>query len=182
METMRKHIDELDYTELRKLIRKNNYLQCLVFDSMTENNMDYCNEVLRYIKDYVADYEIGACCYNFITVKHHCLFAKGLSKLQNDMGIVNERVLEELNNLIATYKDTYYSSLTEFEIQETEERIKSISQYLADCLASDLEKLFDFDKESIEDYFVDFYAWEKMDDTYYVEDGKLYQTITKELK
>ena len=175
-----KFIYQLTDNEKRELIENNSELQNMVYDDMIKSEMDFINEQLSYIAPGLRKYQIGSCCNNYITVGNSVKFFDGLEKLQNDYCTLPDDMQPEIDRVLAARERFYFMDYNNKNYDELDAWIDKKAQYFADRICdyfcACLELTFDDAKE----YFIEFYADERMDETYYINDsGLLCQTITK---
>lgn len=176
-----KYIHQLTDDEKRELIENNSALANMVYDDMTENEMRFISEQLDYIRAGLRDYSIGSYNYNYITVGNSVKFLDGLEELQknyctvpDDMQPEIDRVLEARNRLyLMSYNNKNYDILNAW--------IDEKAQYFADCITDYFSSCLDPSRADMIEYFIEFYANERMDDSFYINNGILYQAITKQI-
>lgn len=177
-----KYIHELTDNEKRALIENNNALQNMVYDDMLENEMYFISEQLNYIAPGLRDYSIGAYNRNIIIVSDALKFLDGLEELQknyctlpDDLQPEIKRVLDardRFRSIDMSYKNLYNLSVW----------LDQKAQYFADCITDYFSSCLDPSRDDMISYFIEFYADERMDESYYInDDGILYQSITKKI-
>lgn len=175
-----KYINQLTDNEKRALIEKNSALANMVYDDMIENEMHFISEQLDHIRSGLRDYSIGAYNRNIMIVSDALAFLDGLEELQkcyctlpDDMQPEIDRVLsarDRFRTLDMSYKNLYNLS----------DWLDKKAQYFADCITDYFSTCLDPVRADMIEYFIEFYADERMDETYYINNsGVLCQTITK---
>ena len=176
-----KYIHELTDNEKRELIESNAALQNVVYNDMIDGEMDFITEQLNYIAPGLRDYSVGSYNYNYLTVGNPVKFLDGLEKLQQYYCTLPDRMTTEINTVLAArgrfcemnYNNKNYDLLDAWLDQK--------AQYFADCITDYFSRCLDPAHDDMVNYFIEFYADERMDETYYIENGELYQTITKKI-
>ena len=175
-----KFINQLTDNEKRELIEKNSALANMVYDDMIESEMDFISEQLNHIRAGLRDYSIGSYSYNYLTVGNSIKFFDGLEKLQEIYCTLPDRLTPEINRVLAArdrfysmdYNNKYYDMLDSW--------LDKKAQHFADCITNYFSACLDPSRDDMISYFIEFYADERMDETYYINDaGELCQTITK---
>lgn len=174
-------IDMLDETARRDLIENNNELGGMVYDDMTETEMDFISEQLQYIKPALKNWSIGPANYNYIIVNDALMFFDGLEKLQECYCTLPDNITPELEKVLAARERFRYMDMSYSNYYRLSEWLDLKAQYFADCIAKYFTQCLDFSHDDMISYFLEFYADERMDRSFYIENGKLYQTITKEI-
>jgi len=169
-----KVINELTTEELRKVFESNEQLQSEVMDDMADSEMFWIREQLDFLADTLEDYSVGQCNRNqHITVADPAGFIRALAELQRNMAMLpndyDDRI-EEALELADRYKFADVDSDDEYH--ELEAQVEEEAQELADILAEEYARILDdycLDYENAEDYFINFYAHELMDSSFYVD-------------
>ena len=177
-----KYINELTDNEKRALIEKNTALQNMVYDDMIDNEIDFISEQLDYIRGACRDYNIAAYGRNYIFVSDALKFLDGLEELQkiyctlpDNMQLEIDRVLKARDRFRAI--DMNYNNLYNLSVW-----LDQKAQRFADCIAEYFSNCLDFGHLDMVSYFIEFYADERMDESYFInDDGILCQTITKQI-
>lgn len=175
-----KFIYQLTDNEKRELIENNSVLANMVYDDMIETETHFISEQLDYIRAGLRDYRIGSCNYNYMTVGNSVKFFDGLEKLQKYYCTLPDRMATEINAVFAA-RDRFYSmSYNNKNYDLLDSWLDEKAQYFADCICDCFSSCLDPSHGDMIEYFIDFYADERMDETYYINDsGVLCQTITK---
>ena len=176
-----KYIHQLTDNEKRELIENNSALANMVYDDMIDGEMNFITEQLHYIAPGLRDYEIGSYNYNYMTVGNSVKFLDGLEELQkhyctlpDDMHDEIKRVLEARNRFyLMDYNNKNYDMLDAW--------IDKKAQHFADCITNYFSSCLDPTRDDMINYFIEFYADERIDESFYIENGILYQTITKQI-
>ena len=176
-----KYIHELTDNEKRELIENNATLQNMVYDDMIENEMYFITEQLNYIAPGLRDYSIGSYNYNYLTVGNSVKFLDGLETLQKNYCTVPDELQPEIDRVLAARDRFYLMSYSNKNYDMLDAWIDKKSQYFADCITDYFSSCLDLSRADMIEYFIEFYADERMDDTFYIDNGILYQTITKQI-
>ena len=176
-----KYIHELTDNEKRELIKNNSALQNMVYDDMNDNECDFISEQLNYIAPGLRDYSIGSYNYNYITVGNSVKFLDGLEQLQKIYRTLPDDMQPEIDRVLAARERFYLMSYNNKNYDALDAWIDKKAQYFADCITNYFSSCLDPSHDDMVEYFVEFYADERMDETYYLQDGILYQTITKQI-
>ena len=172
-------IDMLDTAARRELIENNHALAALVYDDMAENEMDHISDQLDYIKPALKNWSIGPVNHNYITVDDAIKFLDGLETLQENYCTLPDDMTQEINAALAARDRFRHYDMSYNNLYQLSEWLDRKAQYFADCIARYFERCLDFTHDDMISYFLDFYADERMDSSYYIENGKLYQTVTR---
>jgi hypothetical protein len=175
-----KFIYQLTENEKRALIENNSGLANMVYDDMIENEMLFISEQLDHIRAGLRDYSIGAYNRNVMIVSNSIKFLDGLEKLQEIYCTLPDYMNDEINRVL-TARDRFYSmsyNNTNYDLLDS--WLDQKAQYFADCITDYFSACLDPTRADMIEYFIEFYADERMDETYYINDsGELCQTITK---
>ena len=176
-----KYINELTETEKRELIKNNSALQNMVYNDMNDNECDFISEQFEYLLKGCRDYHIAPYTHNYIIVSDALKFLDGLETLQknyctlpDDMHNEIKRVLEARDRF--RVMDMNYNNLYNLSCW-----LDKKAQYFADCITDYFSACLEPSRDDMISYFIEFYADERMDESYYIENGELYQTITKKI-
>jgi hypothetical protein len=176
-----KYIHQLTDDEKRELIETNGALANMVYDDMIDCEMDFISEQLNYIAPGLRDYEIGPYNRNIIIVSNALKFLDGLEKLQKNYCTLPDDMQPEIDRVLAARDRFYLMGYNNKNYDDLDAWIDKKAQYFADCITDYFSSCLDPSRADMIEYFIDFYADERMDDSYYIKDGILYQTITKKI-
>lgn len=176
-----KYIHELTDNEKRELIETNGALANMVYDDMIDCEMDYITEQLNFIAPGLRDYEIGPYNRNVIIVSNAIKFLDGLETLQKNYCILPDDMNDEIKRVLAARDRFYLMSYNNKNYDILDAWIDEKSQYFADCITDYFSSCLDPSRDDMISYFIEFYADERMDDSFYIDNGILYQTITKQI-
>ena len=177
-----KYINQLTDNEKRELIETNGALQIMVYDDMIDNEMDFISEQLNHIAPGLRDYSIGSYNYNYLTVGNSVKFLDGLEALQKDYCTLPDELQPEIKRVLDARERFYEMSYNSKNYNLLDAWLEEKAQYFADCIAKYFTSCLDPSRADMIEYFIEFYADERMDETYYINnDGVLYQTITKQI-
>ena len=176
-----KYINELTDNEKRELIENNGALANMVYDDMIENEMYFISEQLNHIRDGLRDYSIGAYNRNIIIVSDALKFLDGLEQLQKCYCTLPDAMQPEIDRVLAARDRFYTMSYNNKNYDILDTWIDEKSQYFADCITDYFSRCLEPSHDDMINYFIEFYADERMDDSFYIDNGILYQTITKQI-
>lgn len=176
-----KKIYELTENEKRALIENNGALANMVYDDMIENEMDFISEQLTHIAPGLRDYDIGPYNRNIIIVSDALKFLDGLDQLQKNYCTLPDELQPEIDRVLAARDRFYLMSYNNKNYDALDAWIDKKAQYFADCITDCFSKYLEPSHDDMISYFIEFYADERMDESYYIENGILYQTITKQI-
>ena len=177
-----KFINQLTDNEKRTLIENNSALANMVYDDMIENEMDFISEQINYIAPGLRDYSIGSYNYNYMTVGNSVKFLDGLEQLQKYYCTLPDAMNDEIKRVLEARERFYCMSYNNKNYDSLDAWIDKKAQYFADCIVEYFTSCLDPDRESMIEYFIDFYSDARMDETYYINDnGELFQTITNKI-
>lgn len=176
-----KHIHELTDNEKRELIENNNALSNMVYDDMLENEMNFISEQLDVIRKSLKNYSIGPYNRNIIIVSDALKFLDGLETLQENYCTLPDDMNDEIKSVLDARDrfrsiDMSYNNLYNLSVW-----LDQKAQYFADCITDYFSSCLDPSRDDMISYFIEFYADERMDESYYIKNGILYQTITKQI-
>jgi hypothetical protein len=175
-----KFIYQLIDNEKRALIENNFALANMVYDDMIEGEMNFISEQLDYIRAGLRDYSIGTYNRNYMTVGNSVKFFDGLEKLQEIYCTLPDDMQPEINRVLAARDRFYEMSYNNKNHDILDEWIDKKAQYFADCITDYFSSCLDPSRDDMINYFLEFYADERMNESYYINDfGDLCQTITK---
>lgn len=174
-----KYINQLTDDEKRALIEGNNALANMVYYDMNENESIFISEQLNYIAPGLRDYSIGSYNYNYMTVGNSVKFLDGLETLQKNYCTLPDDMNDEIKRVLEARERFYLMSYNNKNYDDLDAWIDKKAQYFADCIAEYFTSCLDPTRDDMINYFIEFYADERMDESYYIKDGILYQTTTK---
>ncbi|MBE7039128.1 MAG: hypothetical protein E7398_00185 [Ruminococcaceae bacterium] len=148
---------------------------------MIENEMNFISEQLDHIRAGLRDYSIGAYNRNIIIVSDALKFLDGLEELQKNYCTLPDDMSDEIKRVLDARDrfrsiDMSYNNLYNLSVW-----LDQKAQYFADCITDYFSSCLDPSRVDMISYFIEFYADERMDESYYINDGILYQTITKKI-
>lgn len=176
-----KYIYELTDNEKRELLENNAALQNMVYDDMIENEMYFISEQLNYIAPGLRDYSVGSYNYNYITVGNSIEFLDGLEQLQKNYCTLPDDMRPEINRVLAARERFYLMSYNNKNYDALDAWIDKKAQYFADCITDYFSRCLEPSQDDMIEYFIEFYADERMNESFYIDNGILYQTITKQI-
>ena len=168
-----KHLNELNLEELRKVYENNKELQEKVFEDMFDNAALWCSEYLGSWKGGI-DYSIGWDRGTYFECTDRDYFIDGLKKAQRDYGFLDdkwnakidyiEHLINRLNNLV------YWDEVNEDRLNN---RIDELIEELENaCYKRFMDEYeYCFDRKNQLNYFLEFYATERMDEDFYINDN-----------
>ena len=175
-----KFIYQLTDDEKRALIAGNSALQNMVYDDMFDNEMDFITEQLNYIAPGLRDYSVGAYGYNYLTVGNSVKFLDGLETLQKNYCTLPDDLQPEIERVFAARDRFYEMSYNNSNYDLLDSWLDKKAQFFADRISKYFSACLDPAYDDMINYFIEFYADERIDETFYINDsGVLCQTITK---
>jgi hypothetical protein len=169
-----KYLHELNLEELKEVYNKNQNLQEEVFDDMVETAAFWCSEYLACWNNRGINYCIGWDRGTYFKCTDREYFIEGLKSVQRMFGFLadewNEKI-KYIEKLLTKLDYLYYNSSAEnYDRVEAriDELIKELEMACYKWLMSEYEDCFD--NENQLDYFLNFFADERMDDSFYVDD------------
>lgn len=176
-----KYINQLTDNEKRALIENNGALQNMVYDDMIENEMYFISEQLNYIAPGLRDYSIGAYNRNIIIVSDALKFLDGLETLQKNYCALPDELTPEIDRVLKARDRFYLMDYNNKNYDMLDAWIDKKAQYFADCITDYFSGCLEPSRDDMISYFIEFYADERMDNSFYIDNGILYQTITKQI-
>ena len=175
-----KYIHQLTENEKRALIENNSALANMVYDDMIENEMHFISEQLDVIRNSLKNYSIGAYNRNIIIVSDASEFLHGLQRLQECYCTLPDELTPEINRVLAARDRLLYNDMNYDNYYMLSDWLDKKAQYFADCITDYFSACLDPTRADMIEYFIEFYADERMNENYYINDaGELCQTITK---
>jgi hypothetical protein len=176
-----KYIHELTEAEKRALIENNGALANMVYNDMIENETDFISEQLDYIRAGLRDYSIGAYNRNIIIVSDALKFLDGLDQLQKNYCTLPDDMQPEIDRVLEARDRYLYNDMSYNNYYMLSDWLDKKAQYFADCITDYFSSCLEPTRADMIEYFIDFYADERMDNSFYIDNGILYQTITKQI-
>lgn len=176
-----KRIGNLTIDELEKVFDANDKLQKDVADDYEESQMDYISDILDDLRSSLTDYSIGFYQHNFICYNNERdLFSAALQACK-DYGFLPDKTAARIDYYLSRcdvldmmdYDNKHYTELSEY--------IENAADETARTIEHEFNILTDYSENDLLDYFKEFYADERMDGDYYIDDNYiLYQHIEYE--
>lgn len=183
------NITEMNNEQLTEVFNANRKLQEKVLEDMIDSEMMWIGEELAYLKSSLKDWSIGTCQYNYIKVGDSQEFIAKLKDLQQDYGLFSdsekhiitdtEALADKYFNMEGPYEgdfedyEDYEEALEvyEQEMDELEEQFEEAVEALAEAVADKYTERLDYfyASEAQLNYFLEFYANERLDDNYYID-------------
>lgn len=176
-----KYIYQLTDDEKRELIENNNALANMVYDDMMDGEMHFITEQLNYIAPGLRDYSIGSYNYNYLTVGNSVKFLDGLEQLQKCYCTLPDDMNDEIKRVLEARERFYLMDYNNKNYDVLDAWIDKKAQYFANCITDYFSMCLDPTRADMIEYFIEFYADERMDESFYIDNGVLYQTITKQI-
>ena len=174
-------INMLDDAARRELIENNHTLGGMVYEDMTEGEMHYIIEQLDHVKPGLKNYSVGPASHNYLIVDDALAFLDGLEEMQKAYCTLPDSMEAEIKTVLAA-RDRFRSyDMSYNNLYQLSDWLDRKAQYFADHIAQYFERCLDFSHADMVSYFLEFYADERMDSSYYIENGKLYRTVTREI-
>lgn len=160
---MKRKIKELSSDELIKVFHANQKLREEIADDWMETQMFYIREYLEELRPALIDWSIGFDNYNYLQIDNHYEFLLALIELQKKYAVLPDDTTEYMYQL----RDKFMEVPDDQSFIDLEKQV--------DDLLSQLLDVFNFITEypttaDLEEYFLDFYAESRLDDSFYVDD------------
>lgn len=178
-----KKVHELNREELVKVFENNSKLQEKVFDDMFENADFWNGEYLDCWKRGAVDYSIGYDRGTYFKATNYYLFIEGLKDSQKMYGFLADKYnskIEYVEKLINRFDELQFTEISDLNYTRLETRIDELIRELENaCYKRFLEEYeYCFDRENQLNHFVEFYAAERMDNNFYInEEYELFEHV-----
>ena len=169
-----KKLNELNQEELRHVFENNSKLQEKVFDDMFNNADFWCGEYLICWNRRGIDYSIGWDRGTYFKCTDKNYFIDGLKEVQHIYCFLDDKYndkIEHVEKLLNKLDYLYYNSSEEnYNRLETriDELIEELENACYDRFMNEYE--YCFNSKNQLDYFLEFYAAERMDNDFYVDE------------
>lgn len=184
-------IKEMNNEQLTEVLNANSKLEDRVLEDMLESEMFWIGEQLDYIRSSMKDWSIGPDSRSYIKVGDSEAFIEGLVEMDESVPLFSDK--DKVIIYTTKEKFEHYQLMTEpyegdYEDEEgeldeeaynkaweqwdnAEEEIEELVQELADEVVHQMVKRLDYcySSESRLDYFLEFYAQERLDENYYID-------------
>jgi hypothetical protein len=175
-------IEEMDRDQLEAVFNANQGLRQAITDDMIDTEMMWISDQIDFIRKSLSDWSIGINQHNYITVKDHDGFLDGMLKMDNSVPAFTDKEAEELHAVIALRDEVNSTNVYEDGFDELVEQLDTATEDLAGSLADNFTRRLEhcYGREAQFDYFLDFYAEERLDGTEYIQDDTfiLYEDIS----
>ena len=177
-----KKLNELNIEELKLVFENNSKLQEQVFEDMFDNADFCCGEYLDCWNREGIDYCIGWDRGTYFNAKDWGMFLEGLEEAQKTFCFLADNYNPLIEKAWKLYdKYTYHAyDFSDLNYERIENRLTDIIETLEDaCYKRFMDEYeYCFDSKNQLDYFLDFYAAERMNTDFYIdEDYTLFEHI-----
>lgn len=170
-----KNFKDLRIEELELVFENNSKLQEKVFDDMFDTAAFWCSEYLNCWNRKGIDYSIGWDRGTYFKCTDQNSFLDGLEKAQEMYCFLADEYNKTIKYCRELIDKTYYLDLNENNLDRIENRINELIEELEtacyNCFMSAYE--YCFDSKNQLDYFIEFYADERMNNDFYVDEDYL---------
>ena len=178
---MRK-INELNTDELRKVFEVNRKLQEEVSEDMQESEMLRVDEILSVLSSGLSSWSIGFCNRNqhVTAVDDPRSFIESVEAVQRAFCFMPDSYNEDVSELKATIDEWEDTDIDSDRFEELDEQIEEGIRSMGRDLANQFTKQLDGRLGSYEeDYFIEFFADERLSPAAYVnEDYELFEDVS----
>ena len=169
-----KNVKDLSTEELKLVFENNSKLQEKVFDDMFDAADFWNGEYLDCWKRDAINYSIGWDRGTYFKSKDNVLFIDGLKKAQRNHYFLDDKYnnkIEHVEKLLNKLDYLYYNS-SEENYNRLETRIDELIEELENACYKRFMSEYEycFDSKNQLDYFLNFYADERMDNDFYVDE------------
>ena len=175
-----KYLNELDREELIRVFENNSKLQEKIFDDMFDNAAFWCGEYLDCWNRTGIDYSIGWGRGTYFKCTDKNSFLAGLEKVQEWYCFLADEYDKTIKYCRKLINKTYYLSLSETNLKRLENRIDELIEELENACYKRFMSEYEycFDSKNQLDYFLEFYAAERMDGNFYIDENySLYEHV-----
>lgn len=183
----RLHIQDMSDAQLGNVYDNNEKLRSDVYDDAVESESMWIGEHLDAMKPGLADWRIGLGERNYLVVRSPESFIKALRNAQSMYGTLADKdapLLDEAEELLEQYWSEEVGSKLYCVL---EGRVERIAERLADMVVMTFVSALEWHTEKTSrEYFIDFYAEERLGGDEYVEfdenmdtDWKLKKDVVK---
>jgi hypothetical protein len=185
------NIKEMNNEQLTEVFNANNKLEEKVLDDMIESEMFWIGEQLDYIRSAMKDWSIGPDNRSYITVRDSEAFIEGVIVMDESVPLFSDKnkvIIYDTKAKFDEYRAMEEPQEEDFEDEEgeldeeaynkaweaydnAEEQIEELVRELAEEVVYEMVKRLEYcyDSEARLDYFLEFYAHERLDDNYYID-------------
>lgn len=186
--TTKKLVSELSREELKEVFNANQKLQVDVLEDMQENEIHWINEHMENLEKSIRRYEISPYAKSYISVYDELeklsQFVDGALQNQKDFCVLADEETPKIEKLAAKFETLFDMEWENKQYENLEKWLEKEVDELAEKIANYYDSVFRslYDEENQLDYFIEFYAAERLDQQNYilVEDGNfvLYEDIS----
>ena len=170
-----KNLKDLNIEELKLVFENNSKLQEKVFDDMFNNADFWCSEYLDCWESDGIDYCISWDRGTYFKCTDKNSFLAGLEKAQEWYCFLADEYDKTIKCCRELINKTYYLSLSETNLKRLENRIDELIEELENACYNRFMSEYEycFDSKNQLEYFLDFYAAERMDEDFYIDKNYL---------
>lgn len=185
----KRYVNELNKEELVKVFNTNEKLRQEIMDDASESELFWIDEKLDYVRSSMRDWSIGAYQYSYIKIGDTRAFLEGLQTMDNEVPAFGDdkakqiyeavELCRQMDEVADTLNEMDYDEEredylnVEGQLSELEEQFEAEVQRLADLLAKELQRDIEacYDEENALDYFLNFFADERMETGMWVNEN-----------
>lgn len=180
-------IRDMDEKQLQTVFEYNEGLQNEVIEDAIDGEMNWISEHLDVLKNGLQDWSVGRYDRCYIVPRSAEPFIDALNELETGFGVLDASgrlLLEEAVEVVEKYRSEELYSEAYYTLDRQMDRL---ADRLATMVAMSFEKALNYHTfATCKEYFVDFYAHNRLDGDEYIEirfddstDWKLKKTIVK---
>ena len=169
-----KNFKELSIEELKLVFENNSKLQEKVFEDMFDNADFWCGEYLGCWNRGGIDYCIGWDRGTYFNAKDFGMFLEGLEEVQKTFCFLADNYNSLIEKAWKLYDKYMYHAydFSDLNYERIENRLTDIIETLEEACYKRFMNEYEycFNSKNQLDYFLDFYAVERMDNNFYVDE------------
>lgn len=116
-------LSEMTYEQLVDFFNHNKTIQNKAFDRAMDNAQFWCGEYLNCFEHRAVDYSIGYDRVAYFRIKNRYCFLKGMEKLQEDYGFLEDRYTNKIDELRKMLDHYNHDDMSDEEYAVLEERL-----------------------------------------------------------
>nr|DAH73429.1 MAG TPA: hypothetical protein [Caudoviricetes sp.] len=167
--------------EMLKLLHNNSKLYDNVVEDYQESIMFHVEEVLDCFNGCLSNYSIGFYQYCYIKVYDNKIseFCNAIINATDMYGFLNDEDLKKVEQLQELNNKLCYMDYENKQYDNLENKINDLTNEVVGIVNDEFDNWCDYDNETIEEYFLDFYFDERLDfeSMYINDDGVLCEHI-----
>ena len=182
---MKRYLNEIESTnkeELLKILNANEKLLNDVCEDYEEGEMFYISEILDCFKNALSDWAIGFSCGNYVSIKDNDIYnlCEGLKDATKSYGFLNNEELKVVDQLQELNSRLYEMNYDNKQWDNLENKVDELIKEVESIIVNKFNKICTYDRETIKNYFLDFYFDERLDheEMYIDDDYVLYEEVS----